>query len=280
MSYQSQLDHLPMHAGLLEIEQALPVTLLARCVVVGPAATRIALTPMLPVEKAGRPRITLAVTHATWADTAVSIAECLRADRWLMDRSTLPTGNPACAMGQAWPVEFVAPSGWRAELVLAEGFSSADALGRRVAMRGADVLITSYPCGDISTFAPRPVPRLSVRVAAPGCQVLGDLLACDSPLARQHVKLRHARAAHGIACAALMSSRDLREATNDWPKLLRAAGYPLEQALQRACSSLADTTLEDIESLQRTAAHMLGESTPALDDLESTRAHLLRLLAG
>lgn len=271
---------MPMHAGLSEVEQALPPALLDRCVVVGPAATRIALRPTMPVERSGRPRISLALTHVAWADTAVSIAECLQADGWRMERATLPSGLPSCPIGEAWPVEFIAPSGWRADLVLADGFSSADRLGQRIAVRREDVLLVAYPSGDICTFAPRPVPLLSLRVAAPACQVLADLLACDSPLARRNVELRQARAAHGLACAALMSNRDIGAAREEWPAALTAAGYRVDQGLQRACSSLADTTLEDIEALQRVAASMLGESAPSVSELERGQVVLLKLLAG
>lgn len=262
---------LSVASALRALERALPASLLGRFVVVGPAATRLALAPLDLVELATAPRLTLAFTPSNWTDCAISTAECLLADGWRMDRQALPDG--AGIYADAWPVVFSDPDGWRIELAVADGISGAGRPGHVCRLRQHDVVVPCYPAGDIAVASPQ-LGGARVQFAAPGNQVLADLLACASPLARQSVDMRQDRAAHAIAVASLMAPEALQVAFTRWTHALDAAGYPAQEALQLACSSLIDT-LQHANALHARAVALLGRLAPSAQAFERAQARLL-----
>jgi hypothetical protein len=277
MAKRSETSCARLVDGLAELEQALPSTLLERCVIVGAAATRLALCPYALLQPRSAPRFTLALAHDDWAATAVSIAECLFAEGWQRGRAPLPDGISTCPRSGHWPLECVHPRHWRVTLVLADGLTRPAEATRLYRLRSDDILLPAHAAGDIATHAPVRPGSGQVRVADPRHQVLADLLACTSPLARERVELRHARAAHAVAVAALLPAAALASLRQRWPAALKAAGYPAAEALQLVSSSLVDT-LERTDALHRGATTLLGEMSPTRPAFEAAQRALLAMM--
>lgn len=277
MPKRSETSFARLVDGLAELEQALPSALLERCVVVGPAATRIALCPSALLQPHSAPRFTLALANDDWAATAVSIAECLFAEGWQRGRAPLPDGISTCPRSGHWPLECVHPRHWRVTLVLADGLTRPTEATRLYRLRSDDVLLPAHAAGDVTRHAPLRLGGSPVRVADPRYQVLGDLLACASPLARERVELRHARAAHAIAAAALMPAATLASLCQGWAAALKAAAYPAATALPLVSSSLVDT-LERTGALHREATMLLGEVAPTRPAFEAAQRALLTMM--
>lgn len=277
MAKRSETSFARLVDGLTELEQALPSTLLERCVIVGAAATRLALCPYALLQPRSAPRFTLALAHDDWAATAVSIAECLFAEGWQRGRAPLPDGISTCPRSGHWPLECVHPRHWRVTLVLADGLTRPTEATRLYRLRSDDVLLPAHAAGDVTRHSPLRLGGSPVRVADPRYQVLGDLLACASPLARERVELRHARAAHAIAAAALMPAATLASLCQGWAAALKAAAYPAATALPLVSSSLVDT-LERTGALHREATMLLGEVAPTRPAFEAAQRALLAMM--
>jgi hypothetical protein len=264
--------------SLTALEQALPLTLLERCVIVGPAAVRLALMPFALIHPTSAPRITLAVTHDDWEATAVAVSECLAAEGWQAGRIASPDGVMVCPSAGHWPIEFIHEQHWRSTLVLAGGLSELDRASQQYRWHSNDILLPTYPAGDVAVHAPVQFGAGRVRFADPTRQVLADLLACASTLARERVEVRDARAAHALGLANLLPPATVESMREAWTTALQSTGYPADATLQLVSSSLVDT-LERTSTLHLVASALFGEIAPTPQAFAAAQGLLLKLVA-